>query len=159
MGIKNIVVSINEEPSSIITVKYSIYIAKKMNAKLIGIYVVNEEVIRELLKTNIFIPDEARKYEEEIGKQEEAFLKRVKKMAESKGVDFESYVLKGVVHTEVIKKCKEVNGELLIIGELKKYISIKDIFYDEGEKIIREAKCPVVVVRNENIVNELYNSI
>ena len=43
--------------------------------------------------------------------------------------------------------------------ELKEMISRKEIFYDEGERIFREAPCPVLVVKNPAEVEKLYKEL
>lgn len=160
MAIKNILVSLSTDiNSSLVTAKYAIYIAKVFQAKLIAVYVVDKKALQELVKTRIFLDVEAMEYEREIENQGKIFLDRFKNMAESKEVSFEGVEVKGVVHTEVVNKIREVNAELLIMGELKEAISIKDTFYNEGALIFYEAPCPVLVVKNREYVERLYQSI
>ena len=108
MGIKNILVALSVDMnSSLMTAKYSIYIAKILQAKLIAVYVVDKPTLDKLVKHRIFLDVEAMEYQQEIEKEAKIFLDRFKQMAESKEVSFEGMGLKGVVHTEVINKIKE----------------------------------------------------
>jgi nucleotide-binding universal stress UspA family protein len=159
MAIKSILVPLAGGPPSLITAKYAIYLAKILAAKLTAVYVVNENVLQELLKSKIFVEIEARVYDRDLEEQGRLFLERVKKMAESKGVEFEGVLLRGVVHDEVVHKACEIKADLLVMGELKELLSRKEIFYDEGDRIFREAPCAVVVVKNPQEVERLYKEL
>lgn len=160
MAIKNIVVSLSADiNSSLVTAKYAIYLAKALSAKLIAVYVIDEKALQELVKTRIFLNVEAMEYEREMEDQAKRFLDRFKHMAETKEIAFEGVLIKGVVHTEVINKIKENQADLLVMGELKESLSIKDTFYNEGTLIFYEAACPVLVVKNREYVELLYKSL
>ncbi|MFA5338293.1 MAG: universal stress protein, partial [Candidatus Omnitrophota bacterium] len=146
--ILNIAVSLSGSAASLITAKYAIYLAKQLNAKLYAIYVVDARSLHELLKTRIFVEIEAVEYERDLKDQGVNVLERIKKMAEMKKVEYESLLLEGVVHEEVVSKTRDISADLLVIGELKEIVSRREIFYDEGERIFRESPCPVVVVKN-----------
>jgi nucleotide-binding universal stress UspA family protein len=159
MAIKTIVVSIAGAPSSLITAKYAIYLAKLLQVKLFAIYVINAKVLRELLKSRIFVEVEAQAYERDLEQQGRVFLERVQKMAESKGVECEGLLLRGVVSDEVVNKTRELNADLLVMGELKELKSRTEVFYEEGERIFHRSPCPVVVVKNPVAVEFLYKEI
>ncbi|MCM8756531.1 MAG: universal stress protein [Candidatus Omnitrophica bacterium] len=156
---KNIVVPVEGGILSLVTAKYAIYLAKHLEAKLFFVYVIDEKVLSDLLKVKVFVDVEAKKYEEELEVQGRRFLDKVKKMAESKNVPCEQFILRGVVHDQIVKKIREVNAELLVMGNLREALSRREIFYDEGERIFREAHCPVVVVKSPEIVERLYNEL
>ena len=46
--------------------------------------------------------------------------------------------------------------DLLIQGELGEVLSLRDAFYEEGERILREVSCPVLVVRGKDRVEQIY---
>jgi nucleotide-binding universal stress UspA family protein len=159
MAIKNIVVSVAGAPSSLITAKYAIYLAKILQVKLFAIYVINEKVLHELLKSRIFVEVEAREYERDLEQQGRVFLERVEKMAESKSVECETILLRGAVSDEVVNKTRELCADILVMGELKELKSRADVFYEEGERIFHRSPCPVVVVKNPVAVESLYKEI
>ncbi len=156
---KYIVTSLAGGPASIITAKYAIYLAKLLQVKLIAIYVIDERAIQELLKSRVFVEIEAREYEIDIEQQSRLFMQRVKSLAENKKVEFESLILKGEVHSEVVNKAKELGADLLVIGDLKEVLSWKEALYSEGERMFRESPCPVVVVKNPQEAERLYKKI
>lgn len=159
MAIKNIMVCVAAEGISLITVKYAIALAKIFAAKLSAMYVVNERLLHELLKSRVLVDVEAHSYERDLEDQGHRFLERIKSMSEKKGIACDVAILKGVVHEEIIKQAGALNPDMLVMGELKEVLSIKETFYDEGERIFREAPCPVVVVKNASLVEKLYNEV
>jgi nucleotide-binding universal stress UspA family protein len=159
MALKTMVVSVAGSPGSLVTAKYAIYLAKLLTLKLFAVYVVNDRVLQELLRSRIFVEVEARAYERDLEQQGRVFLERIKKMAESKSVEFEGMLLKGVVSDEVILKTKELDADILVMGELKELSSRAEVFYDEGERIFRKSPCPVVIVKNPAGVENLFKEI
>lgn len=159
MGINNIVVSVAGGPGSLSTAKYAIALAKLLNAKLTAIYVVNEKVLHELLKSRIFVEVEARVYERDLEQQGNVFLERIGKMADLKGVSCERLLLKGQISDEVARKIQELNADILVMGEIKEPASRAEVYYDEGERILRKAGCSVIVVKNPAAVEVLYKEI
>lgn len=159
MAIKNIMVCVAAEGISLITVKYAIALAKIFQARLSAMYVVNERLLHELLKSKVLVDIEARAYENDLEEQGRHFLARIRSMSEKMGVVCDAAILKGIVHEEILKQVNALNPDMLVMGELKEVLSLKETFYDEGERIFREAPCPVVVVKNAFLVEKLYNEL
>ena len=157
MAINNIMVCVAAEGISMITVKYGVALANIFKAKLSVIYVVNERLLHELLKSGVLVDMEARDYEKDLEEQGRLFLSRIRSMSDKMGVACDAAILKGIVHEEIIKQANILNPDMLVMGELKEVLSLKETFYDEGERIFREAPCPVVVVKNAALVEKLYN--
>jgi nucleotide-binding universal stress UspA family protein len=157
--IKNILVSVSGSPDSLIAAKYAICLARVMQTKLFVVYAIDSKVLGELLKSRIFVEAEARAYERDLNQQGEVFLSRIKKMAESKKVACETFLLKGSVSDEVIVKINEVGADILVMGEMKELSSRSAIFYDEGERIFRKSPCSVLMVKNHAMVESLYKEI
>lgn len=156
---KSIITPLAGGPTSLITAKYAIYLAKLLHVKLTAIYVIDENAIQELLKSRVFVEIEAREYKIDMEQQSMLFMQRVKALAENKKVEFESLILRGEVHTEVTNKAKELGSDLLVMGDLKEVLSWKEAFHCEGERMFRESPCPVVVVKNPQEVEKLYKEL
>lgn len=159
MPIKNIVVAVAGGAASIITAKYAIYLARILTARLIAVNVINEKVLQDLIRSRVVVDVEAHVYENDLAEQGRLFLERVKKAAETKRVEFESFILKGIVHEEVVKKAKELGASLLVMGYMKEVMSRREVYTEEGERIFREVSCPVVIVKNQEEVEKLYKEM
>ncbi|MDD5194984.1 MAG: universal stress protein [Candidatus Omnitrophica bacterium] len=159
MAIKNIALSIAGSATSVISAKYAICLAKFLQAKLTAIYVIDEKALKDLLRSKIFVEVEALEYERDLREQGQVFLERVKKAAEAKGVQCDTMLLKGSIYKEVVATTQNLGADLLVMGELKEITSRTEIFYDEGERIFHESPCPVVVVKNQALVEKLYKEL
>jgi nucleotide-binding universal stress UspA family protein len=154
-----ILVYIDGSESSITAAQYAISVAKKCDCKLKVIYVVNENLLNELLKAKVFVQVEKMDYERDLEEDGKRYLDYIKKLAESKGLEIEMVLRKGIVHEEVAKEVEEYDSDLLIQGELGEVLSLRDSFYEEGERILRKVKCSVMVVRGREKVEGIYGAI
>lgn len=157
--IKKILVSIAGTEISIITAKYAICLAKLLNAELYVVYVIDKKSLEELLRARIFVKVEEMKYEVDLEEQGKSYLKRIERLSEAKGVKSISILSKGVIHEEVINKIKELEIDLLVIGELRRITSRIDTIYDEGEQIFRGASSSVIVVKNPEATEKMYEEL
>ena len=157
--IKSILVSVSGSPNSLTAAKYAICLAGLLKARLFIVYVIDVKVLAELLKSRIFVEAEARTYEQDLEQQGTVFLERVRKMAETKQVPCETYLVRGGIAEEILTKCHEISADLLVIGELRELTSRADVFYEEPERIIRKAPCPVVMAKNPAMIDSLYKEI
>ena len=158
-SVKKIMFTIAGAEISILTAKYAICIAKALGADLYGLYVVNMKALDGLLRANVFVQEEELEYENELEEQGKRYLKNIQELAEPKGVKIVSVLAKGIVHEEVVKKIQELEIDMLVMGELKELTSRRDSFYDEGERIFRETKCPVLVAKDAKRIERMYEEL
>jgi nucleotide-binding universal stress UspA family protein len=142
--------------SSTVAAKLAIALAKKYDCLLTAIYVVNESLLTELLGAKILVPVEKADFERALDEDGRHYLNYVVKLAEPKGLAVETALRKGIVHHVVAAEVKRGGYDLLIQGELGEVLSLRDAFYEEGERILREVDCPVLVVRGKEKVEKMY---
>jgi nucleotide-binding universal stress UspA family protein len=151
--LKKILLYIDGSESAITAAQLAIAIAKSFECELRAMYVVNENLLNELLKARVFVQMEKMDYERDLEEDGKRYLNYVVKLADR------TVLRKGVVHEEVAHEADEYGCDILIQGELGEVLSLRDSFYEEGERILRKVKCPVMVVRGrekiENIFDEL----
>jgi len=157
--IKKILVVINGTEQSYIASLYAVYLAILMKCELIGMYVINEKALNDLLKVKIFIDEEKVDYEKDMEKDADRYLAQFEQTAGKKNLSLKKVIKKGSIHEEVVKYVKEEDLDLVVIGELKKIVSVKDVAYDEMERILRVAKVPVLVVKGKEKIEMLYQNI
>jgi len=157
--IRKILVTIAGDGVSIITAKYAICIAKSLGSELFVQYVVNTKALEDLLKARVFIKIESMEYERELEEQGNRYLTNIKQLADAKGIKINAILSKGVIHDEVVKTVQKLGIDMLVMGELKELTSRRDSFYDEGERIFREAKCPVLVVKGGEEIEKMYENL
>ena len=154
-----ILVYIEGSESSITAAQFAIAIAKKHGSQLRIIYVVNENLLTELLSARVFVQVEKMDYERDLEVSGKNHLNYIAKLAEKKGVKVETVLRKGIVHDEVQREIVAWDCDLLVQGELGEVLSLRDSHYEEGERILRKATCPVLVVRNKAKVERMYDEL
>ena len=159
MAISHIVVALAGGPKSALPAKYAIALAGRLNARITAVHVVNEKIIHDLIKAKVVVEQEARAYYRDLEDQGWTFLKKIKKLSESKNVSCDIQLLKGIVHEQIVGKIKDSKADLLIIGQLKEILSMKEVYIEEGERLFWEAPCPVLVVKNQEMVEALFKEL
>jgi len=157
--IKKIMVYIDGTEQSITAAQYAICLAASTGAELIACYVVNIRAMEELLKARIFLRDEQVEYEHDMEADAERYLNYVNDLAVKKGLFIVKKQSRGSVHKEIINIVNDEKVDLLIVGELSRIRSRRDEFYDETERAIRMVNCSVLIVKDQDKVWEMYESL
>lgn len=157
--IKKIMVYIDGTEQSVTAAQYAICLASFSGAELIAYYVINTRAIEDLLKARIFLQDEQLEYEHDMEADGQRYLNYVNELAVKKGVSIVKKQSRGSVHKEIANTVNEENIDLLVVGELSRIRSRRDEFYDETERAIRMVNCSVLIVKDEDRVWELYESL
>ncbi len=151
-----ILLYIDGSESSITASQFAIIMAKKYGSALSAIYVVNENLLSELLGAKVFVQMEKMDYERSLEDDGKRYLNYVVKLGEKKGIKVETLFRKGIVHEEVIKEVAGGGYDLLVQGELGEVLSLRDSFYEEGERILRKVNCAVLVARGKDRVERAF---
>jgi nucleotide-binding universal stress UspA family protein len=154
-----ILLYIDGSESSITAAHFAIIMAKQYGTALSAIYVVNENLLSELLGAKVFVQMEKMDYERSLEEDGKRYLNYVVKLGEKKGVQVETMLRKGIVHEEVVKEVNAGGYDLLIQGELGEVLSLRDSFYEEGERILRKVSCAVLVVRGRDKIERVFNEL
>jgi nucleotide-binding universal stress UspA family protein len=157
--IKKILLYIDGSEECIAAAQYGIVLAKVLKAELVALYVVNVSLLKELVKAKIFVKIEEMDYEQDLSQDGQRYLNYITELARAKGVPIKTEIVKGVVNKEVVQKVDELGIDLLVMGELEQLLSRTDSFHDEGELIFRKASCTILVVKDPNRVESIYNAI
>ncbi len=157
--IQKMMVYIDGTEQSVTAAQYAICLASFCRVELVVLYVINTRAVEDLLKARIFLADEQVEYEHDMEADAERYLNYVNELAIKKGVSITKKHAKGSVHKEIVDAAHEEEIDLLIVGELSRIRSRRDEFYDETERAIRTVGCSILVVKDEDRVWEMYNSL
>ena len=157
--IRKIMVYVDGTEQSITAAQYAICLASFSGAQLVAHYVVNTRAMEDLLRARIFLKDEQVEYEHDMETDAERYLNHINELAVQKGITIVRKQSKGSVHKEIVNAVKEDEVDLLIIGELSRIRSRRDEFYDEAERAMRNVNCSVLIVKDEDRVWEMYQSL
>ena len=156
---KTLLVYIDGTEESITAAQYAICLASFYQADLIALYVINTRAMEDLLKARIFLKDEQMEYEHDMEADAERYLNYVNELAVKKGVSIIKKSSSGSVHKEIVDTVRDEDVDLLVIGELAHIRSRRDEFYDETERAMRSAPCSVLIVKDEDTVWDMYESL
>ncbi len=157
--LKRIMVYVDGTEQSVTAAQYAICLASFSGAELIAHYVVNTKAMDDLLKAHIFLQDEQSEYEHDMEADAERYLNYIAELGLKKGVSLVKKRSKGSVHREIIESVSELGVDLLVIGELSRIRSRRDEFFDETERAMRSVPCSVLIVKDEERVWKLYESL
>lgn len=157
--IEKILLHVDATEAALTAARYAIVLAKTYGAQVHAVYVVNEKLLEDLLRAKVFVEEEEIDLEQDLEADGQRYLDQVDRLAKAKEVTISSEILRGIVHREVVDKATQIGASVIIIGELEKTGSRRDSFFDEGEMILRLAKCPVLSVKGDELVMSLYDSL
>ncbi len=157
--VKKILLFVDGSEECIAAAQYGIVLAKCLDAELLALYVVNVSLLNDLVKARIFVKMEEMDYEHDLEQDGRRYLKYISELARAKGVEIRTELVKGVVNKEVIEKVEEWEIDLVMMGELEQVLSRTDAFHNEAELILRKVKCSVLVVKDIDRVERIYNAI
>ncbi len=156
---QKILVYIDGSESSIAAAMYAIALAKSFEASLTALYVINTRALNDLVKARIFLKEEELEYHRDLEDDAERYLNHVEKLAKQKGIVIETKSLSGTIHREIKNEVKENNYDMLVIGGISNIRSRRDEIYHETDRAMRSVSCPVLVIKDEDQVWEIFESI
>jgi nucleotide-binding universal stress UspA family protein len=157
--IKKILVYVDGTESSVTAAQYAVVLSRATGAQLAALYVVNTRALEDLLKARIFIKAEEEEYKRDLEADANRYLNHVQSLARKKGLTVEAVSVSGSVQQEIRKYVQENEIDLLVIGELSHVRSRRDEFYNEAERAMRSVSCSVLIVKDEDRVWELYDTL
>jgi len=157
--VERIMVYIDGTEESIVAAQYAIVLAKTLDAELYALYIINIKALEELLRAKIFLKEEEYEYERDLREDAKRYLRHVEELGSRKSVDVKKISLEGSVYTELLNAVKDYGIDLLVLKELSHVRSRREEFYDESERAMRAVPCSVLIVKDEERVWELYESI
>lgn len=123
---------------------YALTLARKFEARLTIIHVINEPVdLRGFYVPHISFE----KLEKEI---EEGAEKMMDKFCRTRAKDFTNYetlIVAGIPYEEILKKAAEQQSSLIVLGTQGRKGIDHFLFGSTAERVVRNATCPVMTIR------------
>jgi nucleotide-binding universal stress UspA family protein len=142
--LKTILFATDFSESSDYAFQYAQTLAKKFNARLLIIHVINEPVdLRGFYVPHISFE----KLEEEI---EEGAQKMMEKFCRTHIRDYDNYetfIVPGIPYDEIIKKATESSADLIVLGTHGRTGLDHVLFGSTAEKVVRKSAVPVMTIR------------
>lgn len=154
--IERILVYIDGTEESLTAAQYAVLLSRSTGARLYGTFIVNTQALNDLLKSHIFVESEQLEYQRDLEQDAGKYLSHFEGMAASKGVEAETIRANGSVHVKLKEMVRELDIDLLVVGELSRIRSRRDEFLNESERALRTVPCTVLVVKDSDRVWDLF---
>ncbi len=157
--IEKLVVYVDGSEESVAAVQYGIMLAKDSGAEVHAVYVVNTRAISELVKSRIFLDIEQTEYTQDMEQDADRYLNMARRMGDLKEVSVHTQKLTGSVYSELRSYIKEHDIDLLLVGGISTIRSRRDEMYSESERAVRSAPCSVLIVKDEDRCDDLFEEM
>lgn len=141
---KTILFATDFSESSDYAFQYAYSLAKKFNARLLIVHVINEPVdLRGFYVPHISFE----KLEEEI---EEGAQKMMEKFCRTHIRDYDNYetfIVPGIPYDEIIRRATEAAADLIVLGTHGRTGLDHVLFGSTAEKVVRKSPLPVMTIR------------
>ena len=142
---KNIVIATDGSENSANAVKHAIEVARISEARLTAVFVVDTGAF-----TSIPVDMALGNMYEILKKEGDEAVKQVEELAKAEGLEIESFNIEGHPAEEIIKISENVSADLVVMGTLGKSGLDRFLLGSVAEKVSRNSKIPVMIVRGEN---------
>ncbi|MDH7605617.1 MAG: universal stress protein [Melioribacter sp.] len=146
-NIKNIIVPTDFSNLSYSAFDYARDLAEQINAKIHLIYVLEKTPPFLALRSVDVSEEEIMKDMEEEAKKQ--LSEAAKKLRYDSNVEIIEVCRKGIDYEEIVKYSKEVEKALIVIATHGRTGILHTLLGSVAEKVIRYAKCPVLVITPE----------
>jgi len=152
---QTVLVAVSGSAQSLNAAKYGIVLAKAYHARLLAVYVVDTETLKELLLSRIFVEEESADYQRSLEQNGQRYLGYVAELGRKKGVTVETHVRRGSVSTQIIEAAEEYGANLILLGAYEGQPTLRDVIGRQHREMLRNAKCSLLVVK-EAAIDDLY---
>jgi nucleotide-binding universal stress UspA family protein len=128
-------------------------LAKSMDAKVYVLYVLDtREYVPSMLNEPVPLGSKWDVTEEMVQQEGNDAIKYAKKVAEDKGVECESVILKGRAAHEILEFAEHNKVDMIIVGTLGKGGVERFLLGSVSDKVVRYSPTSVLVVKKKNNV-------
>ncbi|KIH76959.1 Nucleotide-binding universal stress protein, UspA family [Geoalkalibacter ferrihydriticus] len=142
--LKTVLYATDFSESSDFAFEFALTLAKKFDARLLLVHVVNEPVdLRGFYVPHISFD----KLEEEIQEGAKKMMEKFCRKHLSDYSNYETFVLPGIPYDEIIKKGEEEQADLIVMGTHGRTGLDHVLFGSTAEKVVRKSPIPVMTIR------------
>lgn len=141
---KTIVFATDFSESSDYAFEYAKSLNQKFGSKIVVVHVINEPVdLRGFYVPHISFDKLEEEIEAGANKMMEKFCRtHLKELA-----PYETFVIPGIPHDEIIKKAEEVHADMIVLGTHGRTGLDHVLFGSTAEKVVRKSTIPVLTIR------------
>ncbi|MBN1520389.1 MAG: universal stress protein [Spirochaetales bacterium] len=156
---ERMLVYVDGSEGSILAARLAAVLASQTHAELHALAVVNTRALSDLVQAHIFLEAEREEYRRDMDEDATRYLRHATEMGKRLGVYVEGHSVSGSIAAAIKNKALEIGADLLVMGPPPQIRSRRDALYDEVETAMRTAPCSVLVARDEERIEELYEQL
>ncbi|TFG81601.1 MAG: universal stress protein [Spirochaetales bacterium] len=157
--IESMMVYVDGSEGSILAARFAVVLASRFGAELHALSVLNTRALSDLVQSHIFLESEREEYRRELADDGSRYLNHAVEMGRRKGVTVVGQSASGSVAAAIKEKVAELRIDLLVMGPPPRIRSRRDALYDEAEMAMRTVDCSVLIARDEERIEELYEEL
>ena len=146
--IEKVLVATGGSPWSERAVEYAAKLAKRLDAKLFILHVVQYPTVFSELVASV-------PFKEELRRQGEKVLNEAAVIAEKEGVEYQLLMKEGSVAENIAMSAVEVGADLVVLGSRSRKGFFRESIGGIASKVAAIAPCPVVIVKDTSYIEEL----
>ena len=152
---ERILLAVDGSDEAIRASRLAIMMARRMDAELTALYVVDTATIKELLLSRIFIDEESKEYEASLEENGKKYLHIVEELASSKKQKVETVLERGSIYGKILEYALEKKADLIIVGGRKRGVKSgsgsRDLLSSEYTRVLKESQIPVLFAKGDEI--------
>ncbi len=158
-AIRKILVYVDGSGQSYAAVRMAIVLARSMHAELFALSVINTRALSDLVQAHIFLESEREEYRRDLEGDVDRHIKKVRELGRKKEVSIAAEIASGSVSAEIKNKVNQLGIDLLVLGEAPEVRSRRDEMSNETERAARMVSCSVLIAKNEDRIDEMYDAL
>ena len=140
---QRILIPIDGSQLSLEAAKQGVYIAKKLESKVVFLYVIDVRMI----ETSSLTGTDPGILKTRLRNVAERYLNEAAKLAEEENVTFQNQIREGLPAEDILKEIEEEKIDLVIMGSKGMSGAHRVIIGSTAEEVVRWSPCPVLIVK------------
>jgi len=140
---QRILIPIDGSQLSLEAAKQGVYIARKLESKVVFLYVIDVRIIQ----TSSLTGTDPSILKTRLRNVAERYLNEAARLAEGENVTFQNQIREGLPAEDILKEIEEEKIDLVIMGSKGMSGAHRVIIGSTAEEVVRWSPCPVLIVK------------
>ena len=140
---QRILIPVDGSQLSLKAAKQGVYIARKLESKVVFLYVIDVRMI----ETSSLTGTDPGILKTRLRNAAERYLNEAAKLAEEENITFQNRIREGLPAEDILKEIEEEKIDLVIMGSKGMSGAHRVVIGSTAEEVVRWSPCPVLVVK------------
>jgi len=140
---QRILIPVDGSQLSLQAAKQGVYIARKLESKVVFLYVIDVRMI----ETSSLTGTDPGILKTRLRNAAERYLNEAAKLAEEENITFQNRIREGLPAEDILKEIEEEKIDLVIMGSKGMSGAHRVVIGSTAEEVVRWSPCPVLIVK------------